>query len=299
MIRCHFERRARGFTLIELLVVIAIIAVLVGLLLPAVQKVREAANRTECQNNLKQIGLGTQNAHNNFGELPPADWYYPSTLTSGMKSSPAIWLLPHIEQQNLFTQMQTAGTSSLWNPGQGGTLVPPLIKTYQCPSDVTLKGGTSVANLSTWASYGSNGQVFGTIATTPNSTSVTSFSWKGGSRIPRDVPDGVSNTIFWTEKLAYCLSGGTGGTHFAADGDGQWMPVVGTSVSALSPKIQPQFNIINPNSCSFRGPSSSHTGALLVGLGDGSVRVLNPGISQTTFNIAMVPNDQLPLPGDW
>ena len=70
-------------------------------------------------------------------------------------------------------------------------------------------------------------------------------------------------------------------------------------VSVLSPTIQPQFNVTNPNSCSYKHPSSSHTGALLVGLSDGSVRTINSGISTTTFNIAMVPNDSLPLPFDW
>jgi prepilin-type N-terminal cleavage/methylation domain-containing protein len=309
MIRIRFERRARAFTLIELLVVIAIIAVLVGLLLPAVQKVREAANRAECQNNLKQIGLGTHNVHNNFGELPPAHNYYPSTTPGTLKAAPTVWILPYVEQDNLFKQIQAGGviTTSGSGPPAGTNWAsnsPVGIKIYLCPSDVTLKGASGTAG--SQASYAANGQVFGTINTTPGAPAVSWKSYNGGTKIPRDIPDGVSNTIFWSEKLAHCTMVGAGGltgaTHWAG-GTGQNCPVVGrkplTSEPSLSPALQPQFNITNPLKCVWYWPSSSHTGALIVGLGDGSVRLLNSGISQLTFNVAMVPNDNVPLAGDW
>jgi prepilin-type N-terminal cleavage/methylation domain-containing protein/prepilin-type processing-associated H-X9-DG protein len=125
-----------AFTLIELLVVIAIIAVLVGLLLPAVQKVREAANRMSCQNNLKQIGLALHNYHDSFRQFPPGgvtEGYCCGTKSRGTWT---VYLLPFIEQENLYKQYDF----NAFNEDPVNDFVrKQRIKTYICPSDINVR----------------------------------------------------------------------------------------------------------------------------------------------------------------
>jgi prepilin-type N-terminal cleavage/methylation domain-containing protein len=108
--------RSRGFTLIELLVVIAIIAILIGLLLPAVQQAREAARRTQCKNNLKQIGLAMHNYHDVYGRFPPGFVMKnpPSANANSIERSMYSWgafILPQIEQANLFTTLNVGNVA--------------------------------------------------------------------------------------------------------------------------------------------------------------------------------------------
>src|SRR5687767_11534890 len=101
MLKSTKTNHRRGFTLIELLVVIAIIAILIGLLVPAVQRAREAASRTQCMNNLKQLGLAAHNYHDTQKHLPPAIGYYPTTQ-NGVFGTHFFHLLPNLEQDSLF-----------------------------------------------------------------------------------------------------------------------------------------------------------------------------------------------------
>ena len=146
MIRIR-RRQAAGFTLIELLVVIAIIGVLVSLLLPAVQKVREAANRASCQNNLKQLGLALQNYHSSSNCFPPGATHVKLPTGLQVNYSWITQVLPYLEQDNLykmysFTQ-DWASSTSLPSDNETKGVIGTQIKLLRCPSAPTKRGETT------------------------------------------------------------------------------------------------------------------------------------------------------------
>jgi prepilin-type N-terminal cleavage/methylation domain-containing protein len=316
------SRRPRvGFTLIELLVVIAIIAVLIGLLVPAVQKVREASLRTQCSNNLRQIGLATHNLSTTMTVLPPL--CAPSSSTALTVPGPyqnAVgytvfdWLLPYVEQDNLYNAAQRNVNTHV-NTTAYPQLFAQVVKLYRCPLEPQPAGpngdgmgSTTNGRQDLWAisNYAANYFIFGN----PNGADQTKRE-QGANRIPAVFPDGSSNVIVYTERYGTCGMSGvpndsTTYGNLWSDSNSVWRPVFCINnlskypttagyPACLSFQVQPNWI----TGCDSQRPQSPHGNGIYIGLGDGSVRFVAAGISNATWASACDPRDGVPLGADW
>lgn len=294
-------RHGRGFTLIELLVVIAIIAILIGLLLPAVQKVREAAARMTSANNLKQLGLALHNCGDSRnGTLPP---FYNSSLTNpgpfGATTGNLFWfLLPFVEQENLYKSgLNAAGTGWVL-----ANIEAKPVKVYTSPLDSSASNGLQADAAYGVANYGANAAVF-TTSTVTTAGVITITSRFAAPNLPAKFSDGTSNTMVFAEKKSRCPSGSggsSGGSRWATDagtGSGGQAPgihiVTGSTMSAPQPPTTPFMGCDQNRAHMLTGSGCQ------IALADGSVRNVGPGISAATF-IAICTPAGGDLPGsDW
>jgi len=290
----RFLRQRRGFTLIELLVVIAIIAILIGLLLPAVQKVRQAAARMSCSNNLRQLGLAVANYASTYdSRLPPLTSSTGYPIGGNYQGCILISLLPFVEQQSLY-QFAIANTGNTWDTSAGSAAVRQMtVKTYQCPSDFTLSSGWAANQVGGWkgASYGANFLVFGSVRAGGNADAP---QYNIGN-----IPDGTSNTIAFSETYAAVSNGGNLWAYPGIDWSWQWTPVVANIRTHGGGAYGiPQNNPTQAQATKVLS-QSAHTGQVLVALMDGSVRGVNTSITQITWQYALQPDDGQTLGSNW
>ena len=309
-IGCTAALRRCGFTLIELLVVIAIIAVLIGLLLPAVQQVRAAAARAQCSNNLHQLGLAVHSAHDSLGHLPPAfGWYPASTNTPGNGNGNLFFhLLPFIEQTALY-QKSALPAGAAWHLGSFGGLSTTPLKVYVCPADptATSSGLATVGPLgqaNRWAAgcYAANVQVFGMVS---NPITGTVASYQGSACIPASFMDGTSQTILFAEKYASCGNGGSLWDAYDSVSSGatfRWLPLFGDQLGHGNNAVGAASLFQrrpSPSTCNPVLVQTAHSGGILVVLGDASVRAVNAGVSGTTWWASLTPSAGDLLSSDW
>jgi len=302
-------RRRRGFTLIELLVVIAIIAVLIALLLPAVQQAREAARRTQCKNNLKQIGLALHSYHDTFGAFPPG--YVVGAVTTNAGYAWSAMILPNMDQAALYNSINFSAVPA-------GSVVLSL-SAWKCPSDPLSDGYSNYNSASTTSgtcslpAYNSPSTcVAGGGSWNPSAMAASTGSVKAnymgnygnGNLAPspgngiffinskiaiRDMVDGTTSTFLAGERQQG-LGNGTLGVSVPDQ-----TAVVNMGVVTLSNQSnsggQVLFSGITLPQQSSSGTGSNHIGGCHMLLGDGSVRFVSVNVNLTTYQNVCSRND--------
>jgi prepilin-type N-terminal cleavage/methylation domain-containing protein/prepilin-type processing-associated H-X9-DG protein len=268
-------RKRRGFTLIELLVVIAIIAILLGLLLPAVQKVREAAARMQCQNNLKQMGLACHAYHDANNGLPPgylATAAYPDTAPGWGWGA---FLLPYLEQDNLHRQI------NLGAPVQTQPAIQAVLKVYLCPSDSPPTSAFQITDLLmtpvTSAGPSSYAATVGDDSSEADAAVGNGVFYRNSRTRLTDITDGTSNTTMIGDR-AWADTRGTwaGAPSGAVARPGPANPWQ-TTTAAAPVLVLVHNNWINIKTDADGGLddfSSKHTGGVNLLFADGSVHFL-------------------------
>lgn len=302
MLRSRFGTRV-GFTLIELLVVIAIIAILIALLLPAVQQAREAARRSTCKNQLKQIGLAMQNYHDTFGTFPLGSSHTASGTSTGWGPSFWVGLLPYLDQANVYNNLNLEATHAGYTGNCDNAAVSNQnMQFLRCPTDPRPDMGFSdlsptCGQNTTMPSYvgiaGATSQNGG-FGFTPVERDNGANGWCSGSGtlVPgevirmRDITDGTSNTMIIGEHSNWVIDGAN---RRALTGYHGWM-MGKNSANRMPTYSERHFNLVTiryrvgENNYSLNGFNqnygcnaaliSGHTGVAQAVFGDGSVRAL-------------------------
>lgn len=304
------KKKRRGFTLIELLVVIAIIAILVALLLPAVQQAREAARRSSCKNNLKQLGLAMHNYHD-VHRVFPAGWIgaNPAGPHTGLGSPDLTgfnngfgWgamILPYIEQSSLYDQLNFS--APLTDPTNASSIAT-KVSTFQCPSDPKPDTAVVTDDSSNSFTLGTSNYmgVFGIreideceIGASPHVSATQQCKGEGvfyhNSKVAmRDITDGTTNTVMLGERTTFYENLNTRADPFY----GFWMGLVPNSEEGAERFLchtehNPNHALAKDSTGMSLGDAgdfgSSHTGGAQFVLGDGSVRFISENIDAATF----------------
>jgi prepilin-type N-terminal cleavage/methylation domain-containing protein len=312
-------RRRRGFTLVELLVVIAIIGILIALLLPAVQAAREAARRSQCSNNLKQIGLALHNYHDIYKAFPSGGWCCNQPL---YRTHSLIALLPYLEQMPLYEMIDLTVAPQTIRLPDGNLIGYNRLDVYMCPSDVNdsvggspnvrwrpnyvpVRGATPNGNnpnctcseytalRNTYASAGhvrADGSPHWNYHNAQKPAGIFTRNGTGWGRPyygkMRDVKDGLSNLLVFGEIRAGCMSAMNNGWHHP-----HWQGMHNTVVpinydSCHTLAAAPGNNPCHAN-CNWnmdRGFKSLHPGGAQFTLGDGSVHFISETIDHWAYN---------------